>query len=202
MDAPTTEDVRSSLEPLDLLQQKIVAGLFTVMIQNPQQVKDREWMAEQVTQMTLLAGEFAADTPQDGVGAVQTYLQDHAARCLSAALLLFQRVGIDMAPRAEAGFSLDDALEQGLTYLPSLRDLKTPKERDLGEQPLARLMRARELKPADLVVASKEQITHKMVARAMKGRRLTANTMDKVQRAWQQATQEECARSALFNYKP
>ncbi len=124
MDSPTAEDVRASLDPLDLVQQKIVAGLFTVMIQNPRQVKDREWMAEQVTQMTLYAGEFPADTPQDGVSAVQGYLAEHASRLLAAAILLFQRVGLDMAPRMAEGFTLDDALEQGLTYLPSLRDLK------------------------------------------------------------------------------
>ena len=34
MEAPTPEDVRSTLAPLDARQQKIVAGLFTVMVQN------------------------------------------------------------------------------------------------------------------------------------------------------------------------
>ena len=75
-------------------------------------------------------------------------------------------------------------------------------ERDLGEQPLAARMRERGLKPADLVAASTEQITHKMVARAMKGRRLTANTMDKVLRAWEQSVNETASRSDLFNYAP
>lgn len=75
-------------------------------------------------------------------------------------------------------------------------------ERDLGEQPLAARMRERNLKPADLVAASTEQITHKMVARAMKGRRLTANTMDKVLRAWEQSVSETASRSDLFNYAP
>jgi len=74
--------------------------------------------------------------------------------------------------------------------------------RDLGEQPLARRMAEKSLAPKDLVSASTEQITHKMVTRAMKGRRLTANTMDKVLRAWNGATESEHARSDLFDYEP
>ena len=76
------------------------------------------------------------------------------------------------------------------------------KPRDLGEQPLARLMAERSLAPADLVAASSEQITHKMVSRAMKGRRLTRNTMGKVVRAWNAATEETDSASTLFDYEP
>ena len=75
-------------------------------------------------------------------------------------------------------------------------------ERNLGEQPLARLMAERGLKPSDLVAASTEQITHKMVTRALKGRRLTANTMDKVHRAWNRAAACDHTEADLFNYEP
>jgi hypothetical protein len=75
-------------------------------------------------------------------------------------------------------------------------------DRDLGEQPLAALMAECGLKPADLVAASDEQITHKMVSRAMKGRRLTANTMGKIRRAWQRAAPEPHRDAELFNYAP
>ena len=75
-------------------------------------------------------------------------------------------------------------------------------ERDLGEQPLARLMAEWGLKPTDLVAASSEQLTYKMVSRAMKGRRLTANTMDKVHRAWNLAARCDHLPGDLFNYQP
>ena len=74
--------------------------------------------------------------------------------------------------------------------------------RDLGEQPLAGRMAERGLAPRDLVTASTEQLTHKMVRRAMKGRRLTANTMDKVVRAWNRAADEASERGELFDYEP
>jgi hypothetical protein len=74
--------------------------------------------------------------------------------------------------------------------------------RDLGEQPLARLMAERGLKPHDLVAASTEQLTHKMVTRAMKGRRLTPNTMAKVVRAWNLAASSSDEAGELFDYQP
>lgn len=77
---------------------------------------------------------------------------------------------------------------------------KPPLERDLGEQPLAAILAARQLKSHDLVAASTEQITHKMVARATKGRRLTRNVQDKILRALNHATGETFTRPQLFNY--
>ena len=74
--------------------------------------------------------------------------------------------------------------------------------RDLGPQPLAERMAERGLEPKHLVAASEEQLTHKMVTRAMKGRRLTANTMGKVVRAWGRATDEPAGADELFDYRP
>ena len=73
-------------------------------------------------------------------------------------------------------------------------------ERNLGTQPLTALMQELNLSPHALVEASTEQLTHKMVARAMKGRRLTSNTKGLVQRALNQATGRSFRRDALFNY--
>lgn len=82
--------------------------------------------------------------------------------------------------------------------------MSTAKEptRELGPQPLAKVLEQHELSAHDLVEASTEQITHKMVARAIKGRRLTANTMGKVVRAVNAATQSRFAPGDLFNYEP
>lgn len=75
-----------------------------------------------------------------------------------------------------------------------------PESRDLGEQPIAGLLRARGLRAHDLVAASPEPITHKMVARACKGRWLTPNTREKVRAALAAATGEPHALADLFNY--
>lgn len=72
--------------------------------------------------------------------------------------------------------------------------------RELGVQPIAALLEQLQLKPHDLVAASTEQLTHKMVARAVKGRRLTGNTKGIVQRALNKAANSSFTFSQLFNY--
>ena len=71
---------------------------------------------------------------------------------------------------------------------------------DMGEQPLARLMAELKLKPNDLVSCSSEQLTHKMVARAAKGRRLTPHVQLKVLNALNKATGKQYALGDLYNY--
>lgn len=73
-------------------------------------------------------------------------------------------------------------------------------ERDLGEQPMAKIMAERGMKPHDVVAASTEQLSHKMVARAAKGRRLTLNAQYKVRRAINKATGKKYSLADLFNY--
>lgn len=73
-------------------------------------------------------------------------------------------------------------------------------ERNLGPQPIGDVMQQRGLKPHDLVEASPEQLTHKMVQRAIKGRRLTDNTKGKVVAAIRLAAAHEFAVEELFNY--
>jgi len=73
-------------------------------------------------------------------------------------------------------------------------------ERNLGEQPIARIMRDHNRKPHDLVAASPVEMTHKMVARACKGRRLTLNTQSKVLAALNLATGKNYTLRDLFNY--
>ncbi|WFB35860.1 hypothetical protein P3T73_17040 [Kiritimatiellota bacterium B12222] len=73
-------------------------------------------------------------------------------------------------------------------------------QRDLGEQPMAKLMKEHGLSVHDLVAISPEPMTHKMVARACKGRRLTSNTRNKMIKAMGLALGKELKKSDLFTY--
>ena len=73
-------------------------------------------------------------------------------------------------------------------------------ERNLGEQPIARRMADLGLKPGDLVEASTEFITRKMVARACKGRRLTPHIQAKIGRAYNRCTGQDRPLADLFTY--
>lgn len=71
---------------------------------------------------------------------------------------------------------------------------------DLGPQPIAMIMEKRKLKPHDLVAASTEQLTHKMVGRACKGRRLSRRVQLKVRNALNAATEQNYSLKDLFTY--
>jgi hypothetical protein len=73
-------------------------------------------------------------------------------------------------------------------------------DRNLGEQPIARYMVERGLKAKDLVAVSTEQITHKMVSRACRGRRLTRHVQFKIVNAYNKATGMNCGLGDLFTY--
>jgi len=72
--------------------------------------------------------------------------------------------------------------------------------RNFGEQPIAAIMGEAGLKAHDLVAASAVPMTHKMVARACKGRKLTPNTKAIVLNALQSATGRAFTFKDLFNY--
>ena len=78
--------------------------------------------------------------------------------------------------------------------------MTTPAELNLGEQPLARILADLALKNGDLVAASGEFLTRKMVVRACKGRRLTPNVKGKILRALNRATGKAYALADLFDY--
>ena len=73
-------------------------------------------------------------------------------------------------------------------------------EREYGEQPIHRLMMELGVENSDLVAASTEQLTFKMVAKARKGRFLTMNVRMKVLHAIQKATGKPLSLADLFNY--
>ena len=73
-------------------------------------------------------------------------------------------------------------------------------EKNLGEQPISRIMVTSGLKPHDLVAHSDEQLTHKMVTRAMKGRRLTPHVQLKVRNALNNVVGKNYSLKDLFTY--
>lgn len=77
--------------------------------------------------------------------------------------------------------------------------MTTPSDR--GVQPLDELMGRLELSNADLVSASTQQLSFKMVQKGRKGRRLTPNIQHKILNALQIARPEEkLGLRDLFNY--
>jgi len=73
-------------------------------------------------------------------------------------------------------------------------------ERDLGEQPITHILEENNLKACDLVKASTENITFKMVSRACKGRRLTPHVQEKICHALNNASGKTYKLKQMFTY--
>jgi hypothetical protein len=72
--------------------------------------------------------------------------------------------------------------------------------REMGPQPLTEVLTQLGLLNHDLVAASVEQLTHKMVARAVHGRWCTPNCRRKIARALSTAAGRAFSAKQLFNY--
>lgn len=74
-------------------------------------------------------------------------------------------------------------------------------QKEMGVQPLDTVMSGMDLKNHDLVGASTEQLTHKMVSKARKGRRITLNVKMKILNAVNKCqNRKQFALKDLFNY--
>ena len=73
-------------------------------------------------------------------------------------------------------------------------------ERNPGEQPIRQIILEHNLKPHDLVEASTEQLTHRMVTRAGKGRRLSPRIQIKVLNALNKIANKTYTLKDLFSY--
>lgn len=80
-----------------------------------------------------------------------------------------------------------------------------PDEMNAGPQPLDTLMDERGLKNHDLVAVSTAHLTHKEVAKARKGRRLTINTQRRVLEAFNTCLRSQSLEpvkvDVIFNYR-
>lgn len=109
--------LRAKLAGFDQRQKKIVGGILAVMIENPDAVRNREWISEQLAQLALLSADFEhLEDVTQGVAEVQAYVQANADSILSACFQLFQFTAEDMAPRVSEGITRADALAHALGY--------------------------------------------------------------------------------------
>ena len=82
----------------------------------------------------------------------------------------------------------------------AMADETNGKPREVGERTLSEIMPLRGLRGHDLVAASARPITHKLVARAASGRRLTIHSKQLVLEALNRATGETFHAADLFTY--
>jgi hypothetical protein len=72
---------------------------------------------------------------------------------------------------------------------------------EFGPQPIGEVMRMHGVTPAQVVAATDEQLTFKVVSKACKGRRLTPHMQDKLTRALNAVLSASYASGELFTYR-
>ncbi|NLZ63104.1 MAG: hypothetical protein GX902_04785 [Lentisphaerae bacterium] len=82
----------------------------------------------------------------------------------------------------------------------SLPSASESQRREFGPQPIAAILQELGLRSRDLVNASTEQLTYKMVSKACRGRWLSNNVRGKVLRALNKASGGNYTLPDLFNY--
>ena len=117
MEPNQKERVRAALAEMDDRQRKIVGGVLAVMFASRERVREREWMVEQFTEVTLLACDFE-DVPsvQDGMQQVQDYVRANIDTVLNACFMLFTQVAVDLQSEDVTSFSQQEAMERALNY--------------------------------------------------------------------------------------
>ena len=110
--------LRATLAAFDERRKKIVGGVIAIMIEHPERVRDREWIAEQFTQVSLLACGFDdVASAMRGRERMQAFVQENIHPVLNACYRLFQVVGADLAARDEPASTQEDAVAHALSYL-------------------------------------------------------------------------------------
>jgi hypothetical protein len=111
MDSPLNrEELRRTLAGFDERRKKIIGALLAVMFRDASRVRDREWIAEQFTEVALLAGQF--ESPE----ALQGWVRENIHPILNSSYALFAVVGEDLASRAATGFTHAEAMFAALSY--------------------------------------------------------------------------------------
>ena len=117
--APTPEEVRAQIAPLDDLDRKVLGGMVAVWMAEPKRIRDQEWTAQQFVHVATVAHGFdGEDGPasSEDVERVRGYAQQRMDDVLRVGLGLFVRVATDMQARA-GGFNFEDAQECVRGYL-------------------------------------------------------------------------------------
>ena len=116
---PTPEEVRALVRPLDDRDRKVLGGLVALMIREPGEVRDPEWLAERFVEVAVVAHGFQNDeehaTTED-VQTIERYAKDRMPALVHAAMALFVRTAEELRATHER-YTFRDAQEIVARYV-------------------------------------------------------------------------------------
>lgn len=112
-------DLRTRLCALPREEQKLIGSLMALLLQDPHKAREREWVAEQVTQLFLLTHKEAIEAHQDQSSAlafIESEVRKKAPVWVELTFALFHQTAQDLTPLLKDGLSRGDALAHAMTY--------------------------------------------------------------------------------------
>ncbi len=122
--APTPEELRARIAPLDARDRKVLGALVALMMSEPGRVRDREWLDQRFVEVAVFAHGFDAEeeagaaSAPDAVEQVRAYAVARSRPLLDAALALFVRTAEELQA-ADAPPSMEAAQAIVRGYLDS-----------------------------------------------------------------------------------
>lgn len=118
MNIPTRDELRAELAGFDETRKKVVGGMLALMFQSPEKARDRDWLAEQFTQVSLLTGQFEdVEHAHEGLEVAQGWIRSNIDPVLNACFALFVLVAEDVQQEdAAAELTTADAMLRALAY--------------------------------------------------------------------------------------
>jgi len=118
MKIPSRAELRAELAGFDETRKKVAGGMLALMFQSPEKARDREWLAEQFTQVALLTGQFEdVEHAHEGLEVAQGWIRSNIDPVLNACFALFVIVAEDVQGDEEADeLTTSDAMLRALAY--------------------------------------------------------------------------------------
>ena len=121
MDLPTRAALRESIATFDPLTQKVLGGVVMAMIAAPDQVTDREFLAETLTKVAAkahgLPDPSAEPQTAEQTATLRAWIHAHRDAVLDAAFAVFVRSAEDLAGSPVGELTPERAAAAALVYL-------------------------------------------------------------------------------------
>ncbi len=124
---PDAAQLRADLAALPVLDRKVVGGLTILLISEPGNVRNREWLAERFVQLAVVAHGFGEASSSDAaVATIESYAKERMGELVGRSLAVFVRVAEDLkAAQAGPPYGLDEAFTKVKDYVGEI-DLEPP----------------------------------------------------------------------------
>ncbi len=120
MQLPDRDALRAEINAFDALQQKVAAAMTLVLIRAPGQIRDREWISEQLTHLAAKAHGFEDEPDPEQLACLRGWILENRDTVLNAAFAVFAHTARELQERGvgeELTFGV--ASHAALTYFAS-----------------------------------------------------------------------------------